>query len=887
MKDIGHAAPPISGFVASSDHAVLDGSLYLAISDGSSGVELWKSDGTPEGTDMVRDIAPGSLSSNPAGLTAFNGSVYFAASEPTTGRELWVTDGTSVGTHLVKDIRETPTEILVTSDSSPAELTVFGGLLYFIASDVEHGRELWVTDGTSEGTQIVSDLWPGQPGSSPHGLAVMGGSLYFFAAAPGSPYGLFRLAPGAFNPVLLRNFVPASTGGRFPFEVPPFGLTAAGSIAFFTASDGIHGAELWKTDGTPDGTVMVRDINPSGNSFPAILAGAQGRVFFAANDGVTGQELWTSDGTLAGTVLVRDLVPGPGSSNPLALGMLGGSLLFFASDPAQQKAVLWKTDGTFMGTVALKSFSSASSRSVTLNSQIYFSAGDAEHGFELWRTDGTAEGTALFRDIWPGPTDSNLSFVGVFSDRLFFSASDGRAASIWATDGTPEGTKIVRDVFFTGSSPSFFVAFGSRVFFAAADGGVVGPGGVNTSRRLWVSDGTEAGTRKFLDNQVVFPGDFFGGFPIVWRDHLYFSATDESGTELWKSDGSEAGTARLKDVVPGSESSYPAHFNPVADALCFFARDPRFPFFFQLWKTDGSEEGTLRVSATVGYSFDDTVTAVSRGQLFFSGEDSINAGELWRSDGTSAGTIMLKDIKTGPGGSGPHLPTNVDGTVFFHAYDDGGGSGLWRTDGTQAGTVLVKEFQEPNSLPSFLTPFKGKLFFIQGSELWRSDGTETGTVPLKSFRQLYGSFTTERFVPSGDSLFFSADDGVSGIELWKTDGTPEGTLMVRDILRGLASSSPESLADAGGVLLFAASDGEHGTELWRSDGTESGTFLLQDINPGPRSSNPSGFTRVGDQIFFSADDGSSGSELWVLPASDLASEPRTRVKSPRELPFRR
>src|SRR5262249_27563073 len=123
-------------------------------------------------------------------------------------------------------------------------------------------------------------------------------------------------------------------------------LTNVNGTLFFTASDGSHGQELWKSDGTAAGTVLVKDINPGSNgSNPTSLTNVNGTLFFTANDGSHGQELWKSDGTAAGTVMVKDINPGSsayGNSSPTDLTNVNGTLFFSAYDAAHG-GELWKS----------------------------------------------------------------------------------------------------------------------------------------------------------------------------------------------------------------------------------------------------------------------------------------------------------------------------------------------------------------------------------------------------------------------------------------------------------------------------------------------------------------------------------------------------------------
>src|SRR5262245_18159900 len=236
---------------------------------------------------------------------------------------------------------------------------------------------------------------------------------------------------------------------------------------------------------------------------------------------------------------------------------------------------------------------------------------------------------------------------------------------------------------------------------------------------------------------------------------------------------------------------------------------------------------------------------------------------------------LLKNVNTGTLGSSPGQIVEVGATIFFSARDNVHGRELWKTDGTAAGTAFVKDIRpgSGSSYPEYLTDFNGTLFFtanngMNGTELWKSDGTSAGTVLVRDIRP--GSVTSNPFnlTVIGTTLFFTANDGVNGAELWKSDGTAAGTVLVKDINPGSASSSPYDHTVVKGTLFFTANDGANGRELWKSDGTAAGTVLVKDIRPGnspygfPLTSSPANLTAVGNQLFFSADDGVSGRELW-------------------------
>lgn len=467
--------------------------------------------------------------------------------------------------------------------------------------------------------------------------SVLGAVLAASLARPAAAQSAFRVKD--INP----------TGSSNPTELTVVGGLFSSSTLYFAADDGVNGVELWKSNGTEVGTVLVEDINVgAASSSPANLtrvggAFSTGRLFFTADDGVNGVELWSSDGTPAGTSLVKDISTGAGSSNPsdltpVSAGLFSTPNLFFAATDGAGGRELWMSDGTAAGTVRVKDIylgmdGSSPTFLTAVGTVLYFSASDGSNGNELWKSDGTPGGTVLVKDINSGPNSSNPTRLINVGGTLFLVAADLNGGELWTSDGTAGGTVMVKDIrpgFAVGSSVSQLINLGGTLFFQANDG-------VN-------------------------------------------------GQELWKSDGTNVGTVMVKDINPGPGGAF-------------------IPNLF------------------------DAQVVNANGTLFFPANDGVHGEEPWKSDGTDAGTVLVKDILPGSADSATHYLSNYGSVAYFSAWDSVNNFELWRSDGRTGGTFLVQEIVA---------------------------GAAFGAVPYD-------------MTASAPFLFFTADDGVAGRELWATD----------------------------------------------------------------------------------------------------------------------
>ncbi len=255
--------------------------------------------------------------------------------------------------------------------------------------------------------------------------------------------------------------------------------------------------------------------------------------------------------------------------------------------------------------------------------------------------------------------------------------------------------------------------------------------------------------------------------------------------------------------------------------------------------------------------------------VVFVANDPLTGGELWISNGSAAGTTLLKDIYPGGYGSYPSGLINIGGTIYFYANDGVNGSELWKTNGTTAGTVMVKDINPGpgSSYPSGFTLFNGFVYFsattdAEGGELWKTDGTAANTVLVQDINLGNGGSSPSGLTALGTNyLIFNAYTPTNGNELYSYNG---GTINMMDISAGAPGSYPYYLTynSTLGLVFFRAYNTTSGYELWKTNGDFSTGTSVIEIEAGSASSYPSSITSQGGYVYFNAYKATTGYELF-------------------------
>jgi len=709
------------------------------------GRELWVTDGTDEGTHIVKDITEGTKGTYIENLYTFKDKVFFSAGSNMHNYELWVSDGTPEGTFRLKDINE---EVVVVGGD---EFITYNDRLYFIAKTQNEGREVWSTDGTPEGTKILIDYNPVTGGVSPTYLTVADGSLWFLASngtnddlikSDGTTAGTaaFESTANAKELVSFKdrlyylsggylNYVAGDTKTQVAAVNKGRNLTPGKTLMYLQAYNREGQEILYVTNGEADDMKEVKNADSNTIAEPSNMKTIGDTLFFSTDiDSAEGNELFKADGSTFS--LVKDIYPGETSSSPSKLTPIGNKL--------------------------------------------YFTATTDTEGRELWVSDGTEAGTHIVKDINPGtkllngiesPDDSYITRMTAMDNKLYFAATQNHDKEPWVSDGTENGTKLLVDV---NKEPSSGLTPESNIY-------MVGDKFIFLKdKEIWVSDGTETGTANTGENSdnINVNADM-GDYKIVILNEIQTN-------KIMKTDGTLEGTS----IIENFEYIAPRGFAVTGGKLFFYGRknkgDTR-----KLYVSDGTADSAVPFLDANNDEITDVniLKGIDEMMLIKTVNYSESTQKLYASDGTSASTKVLDEKTTDQVNDSYYYYgfTFADGVGYYYNSTEQNGLELWSTDGTETGTVLVKHISDdPNEfgLNSIVNVGETLCYILHDKEntyaLWKTEGAPESTEQVKVFEVTENARRVGKIITPlaviGDKLYFTTleryDDAPDKYNAW-------------------------------------------------------------------------------------------------------------------------
>jgi ELWxxDGT repeat protein len=753
--------------------------------------------------------------------------------------------------------------------SMGAASVFFDNRTFFVATTAESGTELWVTDGSAVNTRLFADLCPGRCSGSPQSFHIEAGDLYFTADDGMRGLELWRLSPGGGAPTFLIDINPGPSSS-LPARFERISFRANGTLVtrtFFAATRAGEGRELWRLNaGTTPTVALERDIVPGPSS-------SEPRGMEVLNTLQVGLTVATSPGMREVVALdyASATAPPTGVTVFTAFGTnaqrrandelrtLGSNTYLVVRDINTLDDELWVFQGTNASAIKLRTADVIGS--ITFNVALFRTFFTARSGSarQLMVSDGSLAGTVTL-----GAASLDADNLASLGNRVLFTGVTAAAGrELFITDGTAANTVLLKELVSgsAGISGALHViaASGARYLLAFAD-------------QLWISDGTSAGTIEISGSAISGDGAIVTLTPTTGVESLIgFAAGAAFGGEPFYSRGTAATTVALGNLRGDVGDSLPRPFGVYGQRVVFSAFVPGQSVSVKSLPVSGG--GPLEALG----SFIEVDSGQHFGRFWFRGTNG-----LVMTDGTAAGTSINPAVR--PEIRGPECVFERNGAAYFIGAPPSSSSDveIFRSDGTEAGTVAVTDVSNGSDRGILdacsrsihqIAGLDNRLLFAAttpatGTELHVLDGNDDVSLVVDLRAGPNGANMID-LVALGDRVVFDADDGIFGVELWSSTGTAQGTLRLTDTNPGVGNGNPRDLTRVGDRVFFTASDPTSGRELYVTDGTVAGTRRVVDLFAGTGSAfgdYDAQFTVTNGKLFFRA--GSSSQPGCVLFESD-------------------
>ncbi|MEO8672765.1 MAG: hypothetical protein ABI411_15715 [Tahibacter sp.] len=806
----------------------ISGKVYFAAFTPETGTELFVTDAVGTVPQLAYDFARGTASSLPTALTEINGLVLVEADDAVHGKQLWsVNLSLGIGTRLTSfssfsgttetaiiPLGHSGTRFLFLRRSDNAywstdgtvagtsEISSAQGLSRADGKACELGASaliathqnfnsiaFWRTDGSIPGTSMIASSPGIEYGSRPSFAVGDGAHCYFLWGTTGG-WTLWR-SDGS---TATTRLVAQSTGSAA-------GLAMMGGNIYIAAADSSRFV-VWRSNGDDAQLAAVHDV-PFDSFGDAQLTVNGGKLAFVSPAAQFTRKVFVTDGTQAGT---QQSALGSTFGDGPSLRALGAG--FLVSNQQQT----WRIDPATLSVTFLNASGFANLGDMAVVNGVAISNAQDEYGLELWRSDGTTVGTYRLQDIWtdnqPGILEAEKDWPTTVADGDVLMLTNIRrngpqgsfAREIWRTDGSEAGTWRLSPATYSDARVSTMVALGNGAFFIAE-----GPNQYEYYRT----------NRDLSSVTPVLGGLFtFGGMQSLPAAAGVLFNCDVPG------DPKSLCALRIGDALPSvvlpqlQDNGFFASVGFVGN-VGVFANGSTEP---KLWRSDGTAPGTFQISdlhaqlASTSPSLLATST-VFNGKLYFPA--CVEAGRcgLAVTDGSVAGTSMVAIL---PGWGLESIVALGNRIVFTQISNNV--TQLWSSDGTAQGTLLLYDFGS-NDVSSLVSAgnavhlISGCRGYCDGS-YWVTDGTK-GNLRAISMPPGFSPSVEAIAALDSDNVIFSCHSATTGLELCATDAVTQTSRFLRDVYPGVNGSSPRFLARTSNASYFTADDGHHGLELWQ------------------------------------------------------------------------
>ncbi len=561
--------------------------------------------------------------------------------------------------------------------------------------------------------------------------------------------------------------------------------------------------ELWKTDGTPEGTELVFKLRDRYYSYLRDLTIYDGHLYFSAYDPFEGNELFKSDGTTAGTSILKNINESTGndkSSNPRFLTVLNDHLYFSTS----HMQGIWRTDGTSEGTEIAYGTNSHIGDLKTSGDYIYFKVGN-----DLYRyNSNTRETTSVVLDDL-----YSMSNIHKANETLFIATTDNTVKRLYKFDENSTDPVLIQEITiqqYGGVTLDNFIQVGGNFYFSAR----TDLGNSNYTDDLWISDGTLNGTNmvKSFEWDRHWSDSYMKHF-VEFEGKLIFKAPEYLDGHIWVSEGTEESTKELLQFEMNRE------VKPVVqDDQLFFPSN-----FYELWVTDGTSAGTRvysRSKLTHGSIYGITATGLTpiNGHLYYSAEDEQENGAFWNTSPDSDITVLAASRERI---TGEELAFSSDindcSELGFRVRNDGNNELFLSSI-----SVTSPEFFVYGEIPESLLP--GETASFEVAYFPYDNSTANGTLTILTDDRDEGLFQLKlNGIPSGEGNNLSSSKGLGKI-IYPTSSERDITLSNSSILEN------SSIGSTIGELSVTDSNGSFEFELIEGTGDKDNSFFTIDGN---------------------------------------------------------